>query len=173
MISLHTATAATFLQLMPSLLRLLDKAEAYCREHALPDEAITESRLAKDMWPFSKQVMSTVQYSSRMIAALPSGTAGPDTSTPPGDFAALRAALAKAIAFLKEVDPAELDALGENVFRYDFRTTQRDFTVADFMLSFALPSFHFHLATAYALLRHRGLAIGKADYLGRLRFLPA
>lgn len=170
MISLHKATVGTCLQLLPSLARLLDKAEEHCRTLGLPDIAITESRLADDMWPFAKQITSAVQHSAGAVAAAPTGLAGPNTDPAPGDFTTLRAIVDGGIAFLQSVDAKALDAIGDNMLRFDFRTRHMDFTVADFLLSFSMPSFQFHMTTAYALLRHRGLAIGKADFLGRLSF---
>lgn len=168
--SLHRATVGTYLQLLPALGGLLAKAKAHCRTQGLPDEVLTTARLTDDMWPFAKQVMSAVQHSAGAIAAAPTGAAGPDTSEAPLDFASLSQAVAQAIAYLETVDAAALDGIADDNLRFDFRTAHMDFTVADFLLSFSLPSFHFHMSTAYALLRHSGLAIGKADFLGRLRF---
>ena len=171
-VSLHTATVGTFLQILPSIAGLIDKAEAHCQAGGHADEALTAARLAEDMWPFAKQVSECAHHSARAIASVRSGVAGPEPGSVPTDFAWLRKEVADAIALLEQVDPAELESLagGDVVFKFGER--RMDFTAEDFLQSFSLPNFFFHATSAYAVLRNQGLPVGKMDFLGRLRKKP-
>jgi uncharacterized protein len=167
--SLYHATVAAYLQVLPSMAGLIDKAEAHCAEHGLPAEALTGAVLADDMWPFAKQITSVAHHSAGAIAALSGGVFGPDLTPAPVDFAALRTAIAAAIVSLEKVDPAAIDAMIGRDMCFAFGERRMDFTAEDFLLTFSLPNFHFHAAAAYAVLRNQGLKIGKMDFLGRPR----
>jgi uncharacterized protein len=166
---LHTATVGAYLQILPQVSRLIDKAEAHCRENGLAPEALSEARLAPDMWNFAMQVQCSVQHSAGAVQALRSGTTGPDMRTPPSDFAALREMVASAMALLQEVEPGEIDAAVGRDILFEFGSGRMEFVGEDYLLSFALPNFFFHSTTAYAILRSQGVNVGKRDYLGRVR----
>ena len=168
-ISLYAASVGTFLQVMPAIAGLVDKAEAHCKARSLGDDALCGARLAPDMWDFAKQVMTTIQHSAGAVAALRSGTCGPDMSPAPQDFASLRKAVADAIAVLEAATPAEIDARDGGDVCFAYGDHRMEFTAADYVLTFALPNFYFHAAAAYAVLRNQGLQIGKMDFLGRPR----
>lgn len=168
-VSLHTASIGAYLQTLPALLGLLDKAADHCREHGLAEETLTGASLADDMWDFAKQVSQCVHLSAHVIDAIDAGVFSPDLAPAPQTFAALRQDVADAIATLEAVSPERIDSIAERDMRFEFRTRRMDFTVEDFLLSFSLPNFYFHATTAYAILRHRGVKLGKGDYLGALR----
>lgn len=172
-VSLHTATIGTYLQILPSVLGLIDKAEAHCRQHGLPDTALTGARLADDMWDFARQASQAAHHSARAVAGVGAGVFGPDMNEAPHAFAPLRAEIADAITALEAVTRDEIDANAGRAMRFEFGTTRMDFTVADFLLTFSLPNFYFHTATAYGILRHHGVAVGKRDYLGAMRMTRA
>lgn len=166
---LHTATVGVFLQILPQMARLIDKAEAHCRENGLPDEALTLASLTPDMWPFSKQISYVVLSSAGAMEALRTGQTGPDLDPPATEFAPLRQSVADAIAALKTVQPGEIDAAADRDVVFSFSTNRMEYVAEDFLLSFCLPNFFFHASTAYAVLRSKGLNIGKRDFLGRVR----
>lgn len=168
-VSLHTASVGTYLQILPAVLRWLDKAEAHCRAAGGDDAALTGCRLAPDMWDFAKQVSQVAHHSARAIAGVRAGVFGPDLAPVPQDIAALRREITDAIAFLQAVTPQELDGIADRDMRFEFGERRMDFTVADFLLSFSLPNFFFHATSAYAILRNQGLALGKGDFLGGVR----
>lgn len=168
-IPLDTAFTATCLQVLEALAAIVGKAEAHCAEQGLAPEALTEARLAPDMWPLAKQISEAARHSAGAVAAVRAGVFSPDPSPAPTDFAALHGILAGAIAELRAIAPGELDALAERDMRFEGGALRMDFTVADFLLSFSLPNTFFHVTTAYALLRREGLGIGKRDYIGRPR----
>ena len=167
--SLYHASVGTHLQILPSVAGLVAKAEAHCAEKGLPAEALTGARLADDMWPFAKQVSECVHHSAKAISGLRAGVFGPELGPAPLDFASLHAMVADARALLEAVDPAEIDGMVGQDMRFEFGTRRMDFTAEDFILTFSLPNFYFHSSSAYAILRNHGLAVGKMDYLGRIK----
>ena len=168
-VSLYTATVPSFLQILPRVGGLVDKARDAAAEQGLPDSALIEAKLADDMWPFGKQITTACLHAEAAAGGVQQVETGPDLSSAPGDFAAHSARVAEVIAKLQAVQPADLDTIAyrDHVFRFGER--QMGFTVADYLLSFALPNFYFHAAMSYAILRNRGLAIGKMDFLGQVR----
>ena len=167
--SLYHASVGAYLQILPSVAGLLTKAEAHCAEKGLSAEAMTGARLADDMWPFAKQVSECVHHSAKAIEGLRAGVFGPELDPAPLDFAALQRAVADARAKLEAVDPAEIDGMIGQDMRFEFGERRMPFTAEDFILTFSLPNFYFHSTSAYAILRNQGLAVGKMDYLGKLR----
>jgi uncharacterized protein len=97
------------------------------------------------------------------------GNFAPQPGDFPHDFGAMRKEIADALAAVNAVDPGELDAIADNDMLFKVGSYEMHFTVQDFLLSFSLPNFYFHVTTAYNLLRMSGLQIGKPDYLGRMR----
>ncbi|MDE8653051.1 DUF1993 domain-containing protein [Novosphingobium album (ex Liu et al. 2023)] len=172
-VSLHDAVVKGYLQGLERVGHLVDKAEAHCTEHGLDATTLTEARLAEDMWPFAKQVFECGHHSARAIAGVRAGEFNPELDPVPSDFAALRGEVAEALRIVSAVAPDELDAIAGREMLFRFRDFRQEYTVADFLLSFSLPNFYFHATTAYAILRARGLALGKRDYLGKTRTVTA
>ena len=167
--SLYDATVPSWQQILGSVSGLLDKAQAYCLEQQLAPESIIASRLAEDMLPFGFQVKSTVAHSIGAIKGLRRGVFSPDKSPWPDSFAGLREMLASAIGELSALDPAEINAFEGRDMRFEMGNYKVEFTAENFLLSFSQPNFYFHATTAYDILRAKGLAIGKKDFIGRLR----
>ena len=93
----------------------------------------------------------------------------PDTSPPPENFAALKSRIAETLAALETIEAAEVDAFVGRDMRFVFGDRHIDFTAENFLLSFAQPNFYFHAATAYDILRWKGVPIGKRDFTGKSR----
>lgn len=167
--SLYDATIPPFQQILGALGALLGKAEAYCAEQKLAAEEIIQARLAPDMLPFAYQVKSTAVHSLGAIEGLRKGVFSPDMTTPPQTFAALKAKIADTLAALETIDPAEINAYLGRDMRFAFGERQLNFTAENFLLSFSQPNCYFHAATAYDILRWKGLPIGKRDFMGRVR----
>jgi hypothetical protein len=168
-LSLHTAVVLTYQQILPSVAGLLTKAEEHCQANGLDAKALTEARLADDMWPFAKQVFECGHHSSRAIEGVRAGVFAPEIQPVASDFASLRKEMADARAIIDGVQPGELDAIADRDMLFKFRDHEMLYTVSDFLLSFSLPNFYFHATTAYDILRNLGLKVGKMDYLGRPR----
>jgi uncharacterized protein len=168
-VSLYQATVPTFLQVLSPLGGLIDKAGAWCADKGLPDNALTEARLASAMWGFGKQVTTACLHAEAAAGGVQSGETGPDFSPAPEDLAALKARVNEVLGKLRAVQPADLDGIATRDHCFRFGERRMDFTVADYLLSFALPNFFFHASMAYAILRNQGLPIGKMDFLGAVR----
>ncbi len=165
-LSLYDATIPSNLQILRALDALLDKAEAFATEQGIPPEALIDARLADDMLPFGYQLKACAAHSVGGIDGVRGGSFSPDRSPWPTDFAGLHTVLRDAIATLEAIDRAELDLLADADTSFQFGTLVMPFTGANFLLSFSQPNFYFHATTAYAILRARGMPLGKRDFMG-------
>jgi uncharacterized protein len=169
--SLYSAVVPSYLQVLESLSGLLDKAESFCAEKRMAPRQIIDARLADDMHPFAYQVKSSAVHSLGAIEGVRRGVFTPDMTEPPESFAALKTRITEARSGLQAVAPGELDGFVGRDLRFSFGERHIDFRAEDFLLSFSQPNFYFHAATAYDILRWKGVPIGKRDFLGRLRHL--
>lgn len=170
-ISLHTASVEAFLQVQRKMPGLIDKAEAWCATTGTSHEELAMKRLAPDMWPFAKQIALTANFSARCMACAETGHFIPDTAEAPIDFAVLGKIVNQAIADLEAFTPKRAEALIGRQVRFEYQERRMQFNAEDFLLSYALPNFHFHTAMAYAILRSLGVELGKRDWLGAMRTL--
>jgi uncharacterized protein len=167
--SLYAATVPSYLQILSSVSRLMDKAESFCLEKGVAPEAIIQARLAEDMLPFAYQVKSTAVHSLGAIEGVRRGVFFPDTSPPPETFPTLKERIAGAITALGAISAEEIDDFVGRDMRFAFGTRELEFTAENFLLSFSQPNFYFHASTAYGILRSKGVAIGKRDFTGKVR----
>ena len=167
--SLYDAIIPSFQQTLGAVAGLVSKAEAHCAEKKIAPADLLQARLFEDMQPFTYQVKSTVGHSIGAIEGVRSGVYKPDLAPPPGSFAALKDSIAGAIAALGAVKAQENNGFeGRDMF-FEIRDTKLPFTAENFLLSFSLPNFYFHATTAYDILRHSGVPLGKRDFLGQMR----
>jgi hypothetical protein len=167
--SLYAAIIPTYQQILGSVAGLLIKAEAFCEADGPAPGDLLQSRLAPDMFPFANQIRSTTTHSAGAIAAVRKGVFVPDRSPPPQSFAALAEVIAAAQAALAAIEPEEMDGWVGQDMRFEFGEIRRDYTAENFLLSFSQPNFFFHATTAYDILRHQGVSIGKRDFMGKTR----
>jgi hypothetical protein len=168
-ISLHTVVVGAYQQMLPQAARLIDKAEAHCTQTGAAPDELARGCLAPDMWPLSKQFEQIAHHSARAIEAVRNGHFAPQAGDFPHTFKAMRKEIAEAQGAIDGVDPAELDSLADKEVLFKVGSYEMLFTAANFLTSFSLPNFYFHVTTAYNILRMSGLQIGKPDYLGRMR----
>jgi hypothetical protein len=109
------------------------------------------------------------EHTQGSIEGLRKGVYSPDLAPPPDTFAALRTKLAGAVAAMQALTEDELEGFIGQPMRFEFKGSGMDFTGEDFLLSFSQPNFYFHAATAYNILRMKGVAVGKRDFMGRVR----
>jgi len=170
-ITLYSAIVPSYLQILASMARLIDKADRFCSANSLRAESIIEARLVDDMLPFAYQIKSTAVHSIGAIDGVRKGSFSPDHALPPATFAELRAKVAETIIALEAIDPDEVEAFIGRPMRFEFEDQHIDFLGEEFLLSFSQPNFYFHAATAYDILRSRGVELGKRDFNGRVRKL--
>jgi hypothetical protein len=168
-LSLYAATIPAYQQTLGAISGLLDKAKGFCNEKGIAPSELIQARLAADMLPFTYQVKSTVVHSLGAIEAVRRGVFSPDMAAPPETLEALKARVAETLAALAAVRAVEVDGFVGRDMRFAFGERHIDFTAEDFLLSFSQPNFYFHAATAYDILRWKGLPLGKRDFMGQLR----
>jgi hypothetical protein len=169
-ISLHAAFVPSALQMLGSTRGLIDKAEQWCATHSAEPRDLIGCRLIDDMLAFDYQVKSVAVHTAGAIAGAKSGTFSPDMSDPPGSFDALRAKIDEAVAALEAESEETMEGLIGAPVDFAFKGKVRmSFDAEEFLLTFSQPNFYFHAATAYDILRMKGVEIGKIDFLGAMR----
>lgn len=165
--SLYEATLPSKLQILAAAQGWIEKARA----SDIAEADIAAAKLAEDMLPFAYQVKSMAVHSVGAIEGVRRGSFSPDMSEPATSLDAMQANLAAAEATLRGLDKTEVDAFigGETRFVFAPRGVDMPFASEDFLLSFSQPNFYFHATTAYAILRHLGIKVGKIDFLGMPR----
>ena len=165
-ISMHAASVPVFQQMLGSLDQLLEKAEAHAIERKIDPAALLQARLFPDMFPLLRQVQIACDFAKGVSGRL-AGAELPVFDDQEQGFADLRALVAKALAFIGSLDPVQFD--GSETREIVLRPgTPKERRIAGqaYLLNYGLPQFFFHVTTAYALLRHNGVEIGKRDYMG-------
>lgn len=163
--TVYDASIAPMIRMLSNLATIMDKAEAQAKAKGQALGELTAARLAPDMHPFTRQIQIATDAAKGCAARLAGQEAPsfPDTET---SFDELKARVARTIDYLKGFKPADVD--GSEARQIVIKTPNRSFEMVgkDFITGFALPNFYFHITTAYGLLRHKGIEIGKMDYLG-------
>lgn len=165
-ISMYSASVPVLIRSLTNLSGILEKAEAHANSHKLKPEALIEFRLYPDMLPLKNQVYIATDNAKGCGARL-AGMTPPVFEDTEKTFPELVARIDKTIEFLKTLTPGQIDGSEENTIVLKFRTSERTFKGQAYLLGYALPNFFFHVATAYAILRHNGVELGKSDYLGK------
>lgn len=166
-ISLYSASIPVFQQMLTALSDVLIKAEAYAASRKIQPEALLQARLFPDMLPFTRQVQIAVDFAKGASARL-AGVEVPKYDDTETSFAELQALLARALAFIGSIEPSQVDGNEEvEIVLRPGTDKERRLNAQAYLLGYALPQFFFHVTTAYDLLRHNGVEIGKRDYMGR------
>lgn len=162
MTTLHTVTVPIFTKLLKNASVWIDKAQVHAEQRKFDVDTLLQARIAPDMFPLVRQFQSASDTAKGCTARL-AGVDNPKFADEEKTFAEIRARLDKTIAFISSVDAA-LVAAGED--REIVLSPERKFATGhEYVAQHALPNFFFHLTTAYAILRHNGVDVGKADYL--------
>lgn len=172
-ISLHAAFVPSALQILGTAEHLVAKAEAWCGETGRAAEEAIGARIHEEMLPFSYQIKSVAAHTAGAIEGLRAGVFSPDLTPPPDSFDGLRTAIAKARATIDGASEDELEGFIGQPMRFEMRDLRLPFTAENFLLSFSQPNYYFHASTAYGILRMKGIALGKRDFLGQVRVAAA
>ena len=163
---MHAAGIPAFLTTLGALSKILDKAAAHCAAKKIDPTALLTMRLYPDMFTFTRQVQLTCDFAKNTVGRL--------TGEPPKfpdeekSFDELKARIAKTIDYVTSFKPDEIDATADKDVTFPIGP-QQTMTLkgAAYLVGFALPNFYFHATTAYDILRHCGVELGKRDFLGR------
>lgn len=164
-LSLYDISVPVFLRGLGQLGHVLDKGLAHAQANGIDSATLVNARLAPDMFTLAGQVQSAsdaAKLGTARLAAV-SAPSFPDTES---TYAELQARVAKTVDWLKAVDRALIDGAEERELTMKVRGNELKFTAQRYLLQFALPNFFFHATTAYDVLRHSGVPVGKLDYLG-------
>jgi uncharacterized protein len=164
--NLYAASVPAFLQMLKSLSSILTKAAAHAEAKKIDPSVFISARLAPDMHPLVRQVQM-VSDTSKGAAARLAGVDVPSMPDNEATFAELQQRIAKTADFLNGLKPEQFDGSAERSVELNVGGGQKmTFKGATYLTHFALPNFYFHAATAYDILRHQGVEIGKRDFLG-------
>ncbi len=163
--SLYDYTIPPMLRGLASLSGILDKAEAHALARKIDPSVLLSARLYPDMYPLARQVQIACDMARRGAIRLSGGEppSVPDTET---SFAELKARIAATIDFLGTLPASSFDGAEERELTIKAGGADMTFSGLDFARGWSLPNFYFHVATAYAILRHNGVELGKRDFLG-------
>lgn len=165
-ISLYAASVPVFKQMLTALGDVLNKAEAHATARKIEPDALLQARLYPDMFPLIRQVQIAVDFAKGVSARL-AGAEVPSFSDDDKTFADLQAKLAQVLAFITSLDAAQIDGQeSREIITRPGTDKEKRFTGQSYLLSYGLPQFFFHVTTAYAILRHNGVEVGKRDYMG-------
>jgi len=164
-ISMYQASAPRFAHTLKNLSAVLDKAQAHCDAKKIDPLVLTGARLYPDMFAFARQVQVSCDTAKGALARL-AAVEIPKHEDTEKTFEELQARIAKTLEFIGSVKPAQIDGSEEKEIVLKLRGKDVSFKGQAYLLGFAWPNFYFHVATAYNILRHNGVEIGKSDFLG-------
>jgi uncharacterized protein len=164
-ITMHSASVPVFVRLLTNLGQWLDKAEAHAASKKFDASVYLSARLAPDMLPFTRQIQIACDGAKFAVARL-AGVESPKFEDNETSIAELRGRVAKVIDYLQSVPAAQIDGSEDKDIVIPRRDGSMTMKGEAYLKHFALPNFYFHMTTAYALLRHNGVELGKSDFLG-------
>jgi uncharacterized protein len=162
---LHDQFRISFVQQARALCGQLDRAATWCAAEGVSEADLLGASLAPDMFPLAKQLDFVVAQVLLPLRRL-TGQDIADPAEAAGGLAAYRDRLAAAVAIVEQIDSAELDAAAGQAVAFDLPNGMAfDLSGADYVRDWAVPQFFFHVMTAYAIMRMRGVPLGKADFV--------
>ena len=165
-ISMFQASVPVFQKHLAALDAILDKAAAYAAAKKIEPAVLLNDRLYPDMFNFIRQVQASCDFAKLACARLAGVTAPSDPDTE-ATLPELKARIAKTLAFIDTIKPEQMEGSEEKSLTIKVGPNEMTFIGRDYLLGFALPNFFFHCTTAYGIMRHNGLEIGKRDFMRR------
>ncbi|MEQ1770184.1 MAG: DUF1993 domain-containing protein [Devosia sp.] len=163
--SFHSASLGVFVRMLTNLQGIMAKAEAYAAERKFNPDVYVGMRLAPDMHSFAFQIQNGTDR-AKLFAGRVSGEAPPSWPDTEKTWSELKERLQKALDFLKGIDAGRIDGKEAAMIPLRVNGESVEWAAEDYLLTNALPNFYFHVTTAYNLLRHAGVPLGKRDFTG-------
>ena len=163
--SIFEASVPVYTRRLEALSAILDKAVAYASQRKIDPAVLIQARLYPDMLPLARQVQISCSYALRGSARL-SGAEPTSLEDRASSFDDLKALIAKTLEVLKGVDPKKMEGMEDREIPFPIGDGKMTLRGGDYLLHFSMPNFYFHVTTAYDILRHNGLEIGKDDFMG-------
>jgi uncharacterized protein len=165
-ISMYNASVPIFVQFLTSMSAVLDKAAAHAEAKKIDPSVLLNTRLAPDMFPLVRQVRAATDHAINACGRL-AGAELPSFANTEATIPELKERIAKTIDFLRTLEPGQIDGSEDAEIKITFPSgATREFTGQSLLLNNSLPNFYFHCTTAYDILRHCGLELGKRDFMG-------
>lgn len=163
--SLHELSTGSFVPMLRSLQQILDKATQQAADKGIDLAALPNARLAPDMFPLTKQVQIACDTAKNATAHM-IGDQAPRFEDFEQTLSDLKARIAKTIEYIQTAQPAAFEGAGDRAIQFPLiENLVFDSNGLEYLRDWALPHFYFHVVTAYDILRHMGVEIGKRDYL--------
>jgi hypothetical protein len=166
-ISMYQASVPVFTKMLDALNAVLDKAEAHCTAKKIDPAALINYRLYPDMFPFSRQIQIATIFGAGCPARL-AGVEVPAFEDKETTFAELKARIKRVNDLNAALKPAQIDGSEDREIKLTVAGNPVTLKGQNYLLHFALPHFFFHCTTAYDILRHNGVEVGKRDYIGKV-----
>ncbi len=163
--SMYDASVPVFKQILTSLSAILDKAEAHATEKKIEPNALLQARLYPDMFPLARQVQVACDFAKGCTARL-AGVDVPRYDDTEQSFADLKERIATVIGFMDGLPQDGIEASAQRDISTSSGANAKQFKGQVYLVHYALPHFYFHATTAYAILRHNGVEVGKKDFIG-------
>jgi len=164
-LSMYQASVPVFQRTLGALDKILDKAAAYAEERKIDPAVLLSARLYPDMFALTRQVQIATDHAKGAPARL-AGVAVPSFEDAEKTFPELKARIGKTLSFIGSLKPDQIDGSEGRDISLKAGPRELSFKGQDYLLFFALPNFYFHATTAFGILRHNGVSIGKLDFLG-------
>jgi hypothetical protein len=164
-ISMYQASVPRFVNILGNLSNILDKAQAHIEAKKIAETTLPGFRIFPDMLPMTSQVQIACDTAKGVVARL-AGIDIPAFEDNEKTLPELKARIAKTIAFIQTVSPAQIDGTEDKDIVTKRGDKETHYKGMQFLLGHAIPNFYFHVTTTYNILRHNGVEIGKRDYLG-------
>ena len=165
-LSMFQASVPVFIRVLNNLTGVLDKGAAHAAANKIEPTVLINSRLFPDMFPLARQVQIASDNAKGGAARL-AGMTPPKYDDTETSFAELNARIEKTVAFLKTFTPAQIDGSEEKTINISFGPKSFTFQGQAYLFGLVLPNLYFHTTTAYNILRHCGVPVGKEDFLGK------
>ncbi|MEO7495462.1 MAG: DUF1993 domain-containing protein [Massilia sp.] len=163
--SMYSASVPVFTQILGSLSAIIDKAEAHAAEKKIDPAALLQARLYPDMFAFARQIQVAADFAKGASARL-AGVEVPKYEDTEQSFADLKERIAKTLAFIASLPQDGVEASAQRDITTGSGANAKQFKGQTYLVHYALPHFYFHATTAYDILRHNGVEVGKKDFIG-------
>ena len=162
--SMYRASVPVFQQMLPCLSGILDKTLAHAAAKKIDPQVFFEARLYPDMFPLNRQIQIATDFAKGACARL-AGVEPPKYADTEKTIDELKARIAKTADFIKEFKPSQIDGSEERDISLVLGGQPHKFKGENYLIGLVLPNFFFHVTTAYAILRHNGVELGKQDFM--------
>lgn len=166
-ISMYQASVPVFVNRLNALSQVLAKAEENATERKIDPQVFVSARLAPDMFALARQVQIATDHAKGAPSRL-AGREIPKFEDNEASIAELRDRIAKTVRHLESFAPADIDGSEDRTIELKMRGRDVKLQGLQYILNVAMPNFYFHIATAYGILRHNGVPLGKADFIGAI-----